>query len=70
MFLRESLERQLEIARGDSLKGAAVTIQKNVRGYLARKKYRRLKRSAVTTQKHWKGYRQRQDYDKIKRGVV
>ncbi|KAJ8956705.1 hypothetical protein NQ318_014060 [Aromia moschata] len=57
-------------SQGDSLKGAAVTIQKNVRGYLARKKYRRLKRSAVTIQKHWKGYRQRKDYDKIKRGVV
>ncbi|KAJ8922961.1 hypothetical protein NQ315_001507 [Exocentrus adspersus] len=70
VFLRESLERQLEIARSDSLKGAAVLIQKHIRGYLARKNYKRLKRGAVTIQKHWRGYRQRGKYHKVKKGVV
>ncbi|XP_066258344.1 unconventional myosin-XV isoform X2 [Euwallacea similis] len=70
VFLRESLERQLELRRGESLKGAAVVIQKNIRGYLARRRYKRLRKSAVTIQKHWKGYKQRADFDKVKRGIV
>lgn len=70
MFLRESLERQLELRRGESLMGAAVVIQKHVRGYLARKHYRQLRESAITIQKYWKGYKQRRDYDKIKRGLL
>lgn len=64
------MERQLEKARGESLRGAAVLIQKNIRGYLARKKYRRLKRGTVTIQKHWRGYQQRQKYQKVKKGVI
>lgn len=64
------MERQLEIKRAESLKGAAVLIQKNIRGYLAREKYRRLRRSAVTIQKYWKGYRQRNRFQKVRNGVV
>lgn len=52
------------------MKDAAVVIQKNIRGYLARKKYRRIRRGAVTIQKHWKGYSQRKRYNKIKKGIV
>lgn len=70
VFLRENLERQLEVTRQDSLKGAATTIQKNVRGYLARKKYKNHRRNAITIQKYWRGYKQRRDYEKIKRGVI
>ncbi|XP_048519861.1 unconventional myosin-XV [Dendroctonus ponderosae] len=70
VFLRETLERHLEQRRGESLKGAATIIQKNIKSYLARTKYRRLKSSAVTIQKHWKGYQQRRDYEKVKKGIV
>nr|CAH7758737.1 unnamed protein product [Callosobruchus chinensis] len=70
VFLRENLQRQLEIKRGESLKDAAVLIQKHMRGYLARKRYRKLKRSAVTIQKHWKCHRQMMQYYKIRRGII
>ncbi|XP_057659116.1 myosin-VIIa [Diorhabda carinulata] len=70
VFLRESLERRLELARGESLKGAAVLIQKNIRGFLARKNYKKIRASAVTIQKHWKGYKQRTNYRTVKRGVI
>ncbi|XP_072386404.1 unconventional myosin-XV [Diabrotica undecimpunctata] len=70
VFLRESLERKLESTRGESLKGAAVMIQKNIRGYLARKKYKRIRTNAITIQKHWKGYSQRKRYQTVKKGVV
>ncbi|XP_050297745.1 unconventional myosin-XV isoform X2 [Anthonomus grandis grandis] len=70
VFLREKLERELERQRGESLKGAAIVIQKNIRGFLARKRYRKLRRSAVTLQKHWRGYKQRRDYYKIKQGII
>lgn len=70
VFLREKLERQLEVKRAESLKGAAVLIQKNIRGYLARKKYRRMRRSAITVQKYWKGYKQRNRFQKVRKGVV
>ncbi|XP_017773416.1 PREDICTED: unconventional myosin-XV [Nicrophorus vespilloides] len=70
VFLREALERQLEIARGDQLRDAAVTIQKHMRGYLARRKFLTLKDSSTVIQKHWRGYKQRQDYRKMKTGIV
>lgn len=70
VFLRESLERQLEQTRSESLRDAAVVLQRNIRKYLARKHYKQMKRSAVTIQKHWRGYRQRSRYNKIRRGVV
>lgn len=36
VFLRESLQRSLETGRSDKLKVAAVTLQRHIRGYLAR----------------------------------
>lgn len=36
VFLRESLQRSLEMGRSEKLKMAAVTLQKHIRGYLAR----------------------------------
>lgn len=70
VFLREGLERQLEIARADCLRDSAVVIQKHMRGYLARKNYRQKRRAAVTLQKHWRGYKHRKDYKVIKRGII
>lgn len=70
VFLRESLERQLEIARADCLRDSALVIQKHMRGYLARKNYSHKKRAAVTLQKHWRGYNQRRRYKTLKSGIV
>lgn len=70
VFLRESLERKLETKRTDCLRDAAVVIQKNIRGYIARKNFRNLKRGAVVIQRNWRGYRQRKQYKKVKNGIV
>lgn len=70
IFLRESLERQLEVARGDALRGAALVLQKHIRGYLARKNFRIYQSSAIIIQKNWKGYKQRMNYNKLRFGVT
>ncbi|XP_045475987.1 unconventional myosin-XV isoform X2 [Harmonia axyridis] len=70
VFLREKLQQQLELKRTDCVKDSAVVLQKYIRGFIARRKYRRLRRSAITIQKHWKGYQQRNRYYKMKAGIV
>uniref|UniRef100_A0A182K4S7 Myosin motor domain-containing protein n=1 Tax=Anopheles christyi TaxID=43041 RepID=A0A182K4S7_9DIPT len=70
VFLREALHRTLEASRADRLRVAAVTIQRTVRGMLARKKVQREVRGAVTIQRYWRGYRDRNRYLTVKNGVV
>lgn len=70
VFLRENLQRQLEVKRTDCLRDSAVVIQKHIRGYLTRKNYKNLRRSTITIQKHWRGYRQRKQYKTIKHGII
>lgn len=70
VFLREALKRQLEIARNDILKNATLVLQRNIRGYLTRKKYRSMKKSAIVVQKSWRGYQQKKNYNKLKHGVI
>lgn len=50
VFLRENLERTLEHERATILRKAAVVVQRNVRGFLARKHYTNARRSAVKLQ--------------------
>lgn len=70
VFLRESLKRQLEIARNDILKNATLVVQKHMRGYLTRKKYKAMRKSTITIQKNWRGYQQRKNYNKLRSGIV
>lgn len=50
VFLRENLERVLEHERATILRHAAVILQRNIRGFLARKHYVSARRSAVRIQ--------------------
>lgn len=50
VFLRENLEREFEKERSEILHKAALTLQTNVRGYLARRKYHNIKRSTIKLQ--------------------
>ncbi|XP_047476292.1 unconventional myosin-XV-like [Penaeus chinensis] len=50
IFLREALEQTLEEERYQRLSNAVVTLQRFVRGYLARRKFRSQRRSAVIVQ--------------------
>lgn len=70
VFLRESLERQLEIKRAECLRESAVVIQKNIRGYLARRQYQTLRHNSIVIQKHWRGYQKRKQYHTLKTGII
>ncbi|XP_052871852.1 unconventional myosin-XV [Anopheles cruzii] len=70
VFLREALHRTLESSRADRLRVAAVTIQRNVRGMLARKKVQREVRGAIAIQRYWRGYRERNRFLTIRHGVI
>ncbi|KAF5306868.1 hypothetical protein FQA39_LY00098 [Lamprigera yunnana] len=70
VFLRENLQRQLEMTRTDQLRDAALLIQKHIRGYLTRKQFNMLKRSAIVLQRNWKGYKERKDYKILKNGII
>ena len=47
-----------------------VKIQRQVRGYLARKRYVAMKDNATTIQSAFRGYRVRREYSKLRRGMV
>ncbi|XP_058837161.1 unconventional myosin-XV [Topomyia yanbarensis] len=70
VFLREALHRTLEASRSDRLRMAAITIQKNVRGMLARKRIQRRKLGAVAIQTIWRGYRERKKYVSLRKCVI
>ena len=70
VFLRESVEQELETARARILRGAVVTMQKYARGYLTRKRLSHAERSAILIQSVWRGFRCRRNYLKIQKGVA
>lgn len=70
VFLREAQHRTLESARSERLRNAAVIIQRNVRGMLARKKLQRKKRAVVKIQTAWRGHHHRRRYQNLKRGTI
>lgn len=46
----------LEKLRADKFRAATIMIQKTVRGWLQKQKYRRLKGAALTLQRHCRGH--------------
>lgn len=70
VFLREAMHRELENNRSDRLRNAAVIVQKNVRGMLARKELQRKKRAAVKIQSAWKAHHQHKRYKHLKNGAI
>ena len=70
VFLRESLEKHLESSRESIMSVEVVKIQRQVRGYLARKQYVAMKRNATAIQSVYRGYRVRKEYSKLRKGMV
>lgn len=70
VFMRESVEQELETARARILRAAVVTMQKYTRGYLSRKRLRVAVTSAVLIQSTWRGFRCRRNYLKIQKGIA
>lgn len=70
VFLREAQHRTLESGRSERLRNAAVIIQRNVRGMLARKKLQRKKKAVVKIQTAWRGHYHKRRYQRLKKGTV
>lgn len=61
VFLKHVDNETLEEERTKILAKYIIVIQRRIRGYLCRKRYRKLKAAALVVQKHWRarGYRSR-----------
>lgn len=61
VFLKHHDNEYLEELRNTVLEKYVVIIQKNVRGWICRRRYQKLQKAALTVQKHFraKGYRER-----------
>lgn len=61
LFLKHHDNEYLENLRNTVLEKYVVMIQKNVRGWICRRRYQKLKKAALVVQKHFraKGYRER-----------
>ncbi|XP_078276446.1 unconventional myosin-Vb isoform X2 [Rhinoraja longicauda] len=59
IFFRAGQVAYLEKLRGDKFRAACMMIQKTVRGWLQRVKYRRLKKATITLQRYVRGYQAR-----------
>nr|XP_045006124.1 unconventional myosin-VIIb isoform X2 [Jaculus jaculus] len=65
MFLKDHQDTLLEIQRSQALNGAAVCIQRLLRGYKYRKEFLRQRQAAVTLQAGWRGYCHRKNFELI-----
>ena len=70
VFMREKLEAKLEKRRQDIQEVEVLKLQRQVRGYLARKNFVAMKESAVTIQSAYRGWLVRRKYSKVRKGVV
>ena len=59
MFLRETLDQHLEQKRIVIIRKAAIVIQKNIRTYVAHRKYMKFRENAIIIQKNVKRWLQR-----------
>lgn len=70
IFLRSSVFDPLEDKRKALLREKMVVIQKVWRGFVARRRFKRLKAAVVVLQKHFRGSRQRVQFVRKRRAVV
>ncbi|CAJ0605304.1 unnamed protein product [Cylicocyclus nassatus] len=68
VFLKERHDLFLEQEYHRMLDYRAIMIQKNVRGWLARRSFIKKKEAATVIQKHWKRYEQQKRYNQIVAG--
>ncbi|KIH64464.1 myosin head [Ancylostoma duodenale] len=68
VFLKEKHDLYLEQEYHRMLAFRATVIQKNVRGWLAKRSFRKKKEAATVIQKHWRRYDQQKRYNQIVAG--
>ncbi|XP_032889430.1 unconventional myosin-Vb [Amblyraja radiata] len=67
IFFRAGQVAYLEKLRADKFRAACMMIQKTVRGWLQRVKYRRLKKATITLQRYVRGYQARRLADFLRK---
>ncbi|XP_040613950.1 unconventional myosin-VIIb isoform X2 [Mesocricetus auratus] len=65
IFLKDHQDTTMEIQRSQALDGAAVCIQRVLRGHKYRKEFLRQRQAAVTVQAAWRGHYQRKNFELI-----
>ncbi|XP_028332746.1 unconventional myosin-XV [Gouania willdenowi] len=66
VFLKERLYQQLEEKWSSTQTWAAITIQRNIRGFLCRRNFKFFKQKAIVIQSHIRGHQARKYYKRLK----
>ncbi|KAM8877628.1 unconventional myosin-XVB [Synchiropus picturatus] len=66
VFLKEVLYQQLEEKWNSTQTWAAITIQRNIRGFLCRRNFKFFKQKAIIIQSHIRGHQARKHYKRLK----
>ncbi|XP_071319025.1 unconventional myosin-XV-like isoform X1 [Trachinotus anak] len=70
VFLKELLYQQLEEKWSSTQTWAAITIQRNIRGFLCRRNFRFFKQKAIIIQSHIRGHQARKYYKRLKQSFT
>nr|XP_020464578.1 unconventional myosin-XV-like [Monopterus albus] len=70
VFLKELLYQQLEERWSSTKTWAAITIQRNIRGFLCRKNFKIFKQKAIIIQSHIRGHQARKYYKRLKQSFT
>ncbi|KAK5895560.1 hypothetical protein CgunFtcFv8_009244 [Champsocephalus gunnari] len=66
LFLKELLYQQLEEKWSSTQTWAAITIQRNIRGFICRRNFRFFRQKAIVIQSHIRGHQARKHYKRLR----
>ncbi|XP_035260130.1 unconventional myosin-XV [Anguilla anguilla] len=70
VFLKEALFHQVEDRWSSTQTWAAITIQRNIRGFICRRNFRFFKQKAIVLQSHIRGHQARKYYKRLKQSFT
>ncbi|XP_078136124.1 unconventional myosin-XVB [Sander vitreus] len=70
LFLKELLYQQLEEKWNSTQTWAAITIQRNIRGFICRRNFRFFKEKAIVIQSHIRGHQARKQYKRLRQSFT
>ncbi|XP_046710603.1 LOW QUALITY PROTEIN: unconventional myosin-XVB [Silurus meridionalis] len=70
VFMKESLYQQIEQKWSSTQTWAAITLQRNIRGFICRRNFRFFKQKAIILQSHIRGHQARKYYKRLKQSFT
>ncbi|KAL2077941.1 hypothetical protein ACEWY4_025626 [Coilia grayii] len=70
VFMKEALYQRVEDSWSSTQTWAAVTIQRNIRGFICRRNFRFFKQKAIVIQSHIRGHQARKYYKRLRRSFT